>query len=429
MNRAFFYIVRTMLFLALSHVSLHSQSGQTKTPRKAQQSKPPAAPKVQKDQPLEPHEIAELLRKSLVVIETQNKDGKRLALGSGFFIGENTIVTNLHVFQWAYTATAKVVQSSERVNIFRIQIMDRQHDLCTFTVNYEGTPVKFASKMPRVGDRIYALGNPLGLEATFSAGMVSAIRGAEIQMDAPISHGSSGGPVANDHGEVIGVSSSYVEGGQNLNFVIRLDSLGFDVENLPIDVVGRLALTDLEYEHLSGAVKEIKVWESKHDENGDREPAQLISRRRYDQGGNLVENCSYTNGKLDTCTAFLRGDDTFVTQSRKSTGTTRHPTITYSREEALDLELNSRRIRTELPGNRYTSVYDDFGDVIELRRGALWQRAAHTANPDFSPNNASIPLGGLSLFGHSNTNSTPSAIGSSRCRRSLPQRSKQVLDT
>src|SRR5215468_128468 len=146
MNRAFFYIARTMLLVALLHACLYSQSGQARTPRKAQKIGPPTARRLQKTRALEPAEIADLLKKSLVLIETENKDGKRLALGSGFFLDQQTIITNLHVFQWAYGATAKVVQSGERVNVFHIQTMDRQHDLCTFTVSYQGTPVKVASQ-------------------------------------------------------------------------------------------------------------------------------------------------------------------------------------------------------------------------------------------------------------------------------------------
>ena len=75
-----------------------------------------------------------------------------------------------------------------------------------------------------VGDSVFAIGNPQGLEGTFSQGIVSSIReiGSDklLQITAPISPGSSGGPVLNSEGEVIGVSVATFRDGQNLNFAI-----------------------------------------------------------------------------------------------------------------------------------------------------------------------------------------------------------------
>jgi len=72
-----------------------------------------------------------------------------------------------------------------------------------------------------VGDPVFVVGNPEGLEGTFSQGVVSALRGETyIQITAPISAGSSGGPVLNNKGEVIGVAVGAITEGQNLNFAI-----------------------------------------------------------------------------------------------------------------------------------------------------------------------------------------------------------------
>src|SRR5262249_45061622 len=80
------------------------------------------------------------------------------------------------------------------------------------------------SEAVQVGETVYAVGNPQGLEGTFSQGIVSSIRevGTDklLQITAPISPGSSGGPVLNGKGEVIGVSVATFRGGQNLNFAI-----------------------------------------------------------------------------------------------------------------------------------------------------------------------------------------------------------------
>ena len=83
-----------------------------------------------------------------------------------------------------------------------------------------------SSDSVQVGESVYVAGNPIGfLEGTFSNGIVSGVRefrvgSKRIQITAPISEGSSGGPVLNSKGEVIGVAVSTITAGQNLNFAI-----------------------------------------------------------------------------------------------------------------------------------------------------------------------------------------------------------------
>ena len=75
-----------------------------------------------------------------------------------------------------------------------------------------------------IGDTVYAAGNPEGFEGTFSEGVISGIRGTDddkrFQITAPISSGSSGGPVLNTRAEVIAVCVSVVSAGQNINFAV-----------------------------------------------------------------------------------------------------------------------------------------------------------------------------------------------------------------
>jgi S1-C subfamily serine protease len=79
----------------------------------------------------------------------------------------------------------------------------------------------------QVGEEVVAIGNPLSLESTVSNGIVSAIRtvdeGKFVQITAPISPGSSGGPLFNMSGEVVGITTSHLVGGQNLNFAIPIN--------------------------------------------------------------------------------------------------------------------------------------------------------------------------------------------------------------
>jgi hypothetical protein len=97
-----------------------------------------------------------------------------------------------------------------------------------------------------VADKVYAIGNPRGLEGTFSEGLVSSIRrgdgAAMLQITAPISQGSSGGPVFDDRGRVVGVAVGMLEAGQNLNFAIPADYL----EALLAGVGSPVPLADLE---------------------------------------------------------------------------------------------------------------------------------------------------------------------------------------
>lgn len=85
------------------------------------------------------------------------------------------------------------------------------------------------SNRVQVGEEVIAIGNPLSLESTVSNGIVSGIRtvqeegGEFLQVTAPISPGSSGGPLFNMAGEVVGITTLYLKGGENLNFAIPIN--------------------------------------------------------------------------------------------------------------------------------------------------------------------------------------------------------------
>ncbi|WP_026914898.1 S1C family serine protease [Christiangramia portivictoriae] len=138
-------------------------------------------------------------------------------------------ITNYHVL------------NADRVNVIYkngeyfkiIEILDyseeNELDYIIFKTEYQSsTYLTISEERPRIGEDIFAIGSPQGLENSLTKGAVSAFRGKErIQIDATIDHGSSGGPLFNLKGEVIGITSSGLGTGSELNFAIDIQSLPY----------------------------------------------------------------------------------------------------------------------------------------------------------------------------------------------------------
>ena len=185
----------------------------------------PARPKKKKDLPT----IISETKPSVVLIRTFSRDGKQIATGSGFFITDTgDIISNRHVFQGAHKAEAET--AAGKFPITKVQDQDPANDLVRLSLGRTGEkfqPLTLSSSIPEVGEKIIVIGNPLGLESTVSDGIISAKRkfppfGTVIQITCPISPGSSGSPVMNMLGEVIGVATFQMVQGQNLNFAIPI---------------------------------------------------------------------------------------------------------------------------------------------------------------------------------------------------------------
>ena len=180
--------------------------------------------------PCQAQELPQIVKKiapSTVIILTYDKDGEIIGQGSGFFISsDGNIITNRHVLADANRAEVKTADGKV-YPITRIVAENKDADIVRASVGV--TPpvstLSLSSSIPEVGGRIAVIGNPLGLEQTVSDGIVSAVReipefGKIYQITAPISPGSSGSPVVNMKGEVIGVATFQFVEGQNLNFAI-----------------------------------------------------------------------------------------------------------------------------------------------------------------------------------------------------------------
>lgn len=176
-----------------------------------------------------PQEIAQTALASTVLVTITVSTGQSY-YGSGFVVGTGQIATNLHVIEGIVSGKVKLVGATTEHVIESVVIVDLAHDLAIVKATGITAPSLALgdSDTVQIGQSVYAAGNPQGLTGTFSQGIVSAIRleGNEfvedtiIQMTAAVSPGSSGGPVLNNEGEVIGIVFSQLTNGQNLNFII-----------------------------------------------------------------------------------------------------------------------------------------------------------------------------------------------------------------
>lgn len=172
-----------------------------------------------------PAEIAAKARPAVVLVKAK-ASGQEIAQGSGFIVdGSGLLVTNLHVVEGADAISVQFASGEVYDNIYFVS-SDRRKDIAILKVPATGLSfLRFGDDQAiSVGDRIYVMGNPLGLEGTFSDGLVSAKRiddgVAYLQISAPVSSGSSGGPVLNSRGEAIGIATAVMRDGQNLNMAV-----------------------------------------------------------------------------------------------------------------------------------------------------------------------------------------------------------------
>ena len=185
------------------------------------------SPSAMKDIPT----IAKSAKEAIVTIVTANND-EPIALGSGFLVSsDGTLATNYHVIASGNVAVVKFADGTV-LPVDGVLAIDKVHDLAIIKVHGKTfqTLTLGNSDQIQVGEEVVAIGNPLGLELTVSNGILSGVRmtkeeGKFLQTTAPISHGSSGGPLFNMLGEVVGVNTLYLEGGASLNFAIPINDV------------------------------------------------------------------------------------------------------------------------------------------------------------------------------------------------------------
>jgi tetratricopeptide (TPR) repeat protein len=172
-------------------------------------------------------DLVRRIKPSAVAIETFDSRGEKLSRGSGFFIAADRVVTNRHVIDNAFRAEVHSYNGSV-YPVRGVIAVDAEGDLALLRVDAPPSqvrPLVLDKTSPQEGESVVVIGNPFGLEGSVTNGIVSAVRdiptfGRIIQITAPISPGSSGSPVVNMQGQVIGVATLQITGGQSVNFAI-----------------------------------------------------------------------------------------------------------------------------------------------------------------------------------------------------------------
>jgi len=174
---------------------------------------------------LSPSEVFERVKDSVVVVRSLDANGKSITQGSGVFLPSGKVGTNCHVVK---NGVSFQVGSDKQFVVATVWGSDEEKDICLLDVSgLTGEPAKLgqASHL-KVGEAVYAVGAPRGLELTLSDGIVSQLRGGSpplIQTTAALSPGSSGGGLFDSEARLVGFTTLKVREGQSLNFAIPIE--------------------------------------------------------------------------------------------------------------------------------------------------------------------------------------------------------------
>lgn len=280
----------------------------------------------------EPSTLNLIVRQMPAVATLYVYDGrsKLIGQGSGFLITSDGVgVTNFHVIKDAFSAEIKL-GDGRLFHLLSVRAYEADRDIAIFQLGRKtSVAVEEAKDLPylslateesRIGDRIATVGSPEGLSNSVSDGLVSAIRGKGekqlLQITAPISPGSSGGPVFNLKGEVVAITSFQLIEGQNLNFAIP----AVEVSRLQ-DERANLSLEQLYWQFHSSSATRIPTQASAVDnswltqlpeeylfacfETDRSRCSSTVNHIKYQpQGNTLLETEQFQDSYLDTDKKF-----------------------------------------------------------------------------------------------------------------------------
>ncbi len=177
---------------------------------------------------LTPGQVFDKVKDAVVVVKTLDAQGKVKGQGSGVLLSSGRVATNCHVVEGG--ASYQVGRGKQLVSA-TLYAEDGDKDICLLDAKgIKGKPAQLGKAASlKVGDPVYAVGAPKGLELSLSDGIVAQLRGGPpplIQTTAAISPGSSGGGLFDGEGRLVGLTTLYLEGGQSLNFAMPVEWIG-----------------------------------------------------------------------------------------------------------------------------------------------------------------------------------------------------------
>ncbi len=181
---------------------------------------------------MEPVEIAATAGPGVVYIEVYDKEDYPISIGSGFIVtADGLVVTNAHVIAGGYRAMVRL-SDGRKFDVEGVTAFDFDRDIAVLKINGSDLPTVALGNSDDIalGQRVVAIGSPLGFENTISEGLISSksrtLGGySYIQTTTPISPGSSGGALLNYYGEVVGMLTLGFQEGQNLNMAIPVNAI------------------------------------------------------------------------------------------------------------------------------------------------------------------------------------------------------------
>ncbi|MCW8805178.1 MAG: trypsin-like peptidase domain-containing protein [Ignavibacteriaceae bacterium] len=270
-------------------------------------------------QVMEPEEIFEKVNNSIVTVFAYDDQDIKISQGSGVIIDTGLVVTNFHVYQGCNKI--RIQHYGKEYNINRIIGVDIENDVIICLTDKELVPLEIElANETRIGERIYAIGSPLGYENSITEGLISGIRAIDdgnlLQISTPISFGSSGGAVINSRGKLIGISTAgYLY--SDINFAIPINKIYSLASNCALeDTICSLKLHYF-----------LKCYQAYFELNFNEAFVQLNNYINIDSGKilqseleysikiivlNLLFEVNYTTTQFNSIMSLFRNDANFV---------------------------------------------------------------------------------------------------------------------
>ena len=190
--------------------------------------------------------------KAVVAVTAYDENGNAINQGSGFIVRrDGAVVTNYHVISKA--RSIKVKAGDKVFDVEGLIFTDKENDLVILKARAKDMPVVNLGVVGKVniGESVYVISSPVGLENTISDGLLSGIREIDekrevLQITAPVSPGSSGGPVFNINGEAIGVVTFLIQEAQNLSFAMPVELIKDKISSKSVTEIKGSGIEDYE---------------------------------------------------------------------------------------------------------------------------------------------------------------------------------------